>query len=658
MAPDGSATLRCPDGSEVRLPPVKPPESSGSLRGEVTRFGLTNHAGIEVCVADAEGLCTLTDERGRYAIDGVPPGKRAVTARLRGYVPERLEDLLVLPGVRELEPRVLVPGRQLLAGPALSMQPSPKGDAVLVVAGPALHVFEASTSRTHRIGTAASQGRWSRDGEAILYVQGREKKALVRAPLAGEPETLAEKVASFTELASGAIVIEGDPRGRLELWDPRSGRVDRLGDDVREWRTTAEATTVVLLDGPGSGPAQLVLWDIAAGAGQSFGPAQGLPAVGPDGRTLAFRTEDGTPVVWDAPRRRLLPLGAQMLAAPRFSPDGSHLLFEGGAGPRLLSIVAGAERPLDGVRQASWASEGATLLTIERTDVGETVWLLDLLAGEERLVAEVLRADAVEHANGGAVLLRVDLADRLLRWDREHGLEVLADPAQGLVFPFELDQQLLPYVAGGELRLHRFAERRTEVLRAGVATGAFTWLSIDRAFVMLGEPDPRGLFHLTLFPLEGGAPADLGDGHDFFGTRHLGGHVAALRRARSFDLREAELVHLAAGATEPTVLGTGTVDMMLQGDDDGLRWIRNTAAPTGEARLVLSDVRERADVPLADNASQPFVARTFTAWIGPGSFGSAFFVASWPDDPPEEPPAAPPPTGEGPPPPLPLPEAP
>ena len=136
--------------------------------------------------------------------------------------------------------------------------------------------------------------------------------------------------------------------------------------------------------------------------------------------------------------------------------------------------------------------------------------------------------------------------------------------------------------------------------------------------------------------------------------------VAKITRAaeRGAGIVRQLLVFARRQPTEPTVLGTGTVDMMLQGDDDGLRWIRNTAAPTGEARLVLSDVRERADVPLADNASQPFVARTFTAWIGPGSFGSAFFVASWPDDPPEEPPAAPPPTGEGPPPPLPLPEAP
>ncbi len=91
------------------------------------------------------------------------------------------------------------------------------------------------------------------------------------------------------------------------------------------------------------------------------------PSTSPDGRTLAFASNrDGKPRIWlrDMKGGTEVPLTEGIDDCPRFSPDGSSVLFLRGGGSvrtawRVLAVGGQARRILDGVSEVVWSPDGS-----------------------------------------------------------------------------------------------------------------------------------------------------------------------------------------------------------------------------------------------------------------------------------------------------------
>lgn len=97
-------TVRCEDGSVHELALF----GHGEVAGEAFVAGRENHAGVQVEAAGVEGAA-LTDAQGRYRLRAVPAGRHTLRFSLVGFVPVEVADVPVLPGVRDVDPVLLVP---------------------------------------------------------------------------------------------------------------------------------------------------------------------------------------------------------------------------------------------------------------------------------------------------------------------------------------------------------------------------------------------------------------------------------------------------------------------------------------------------------------------------------------------------------------------
>jgi hypothetical protein len=116
------------------LLPGSPAAAAGSLRGEAITPLRLEVPGAVVVVLGREGGAlglTATEESGRLALDGLPPGTYDVLVDGEGYRPVRVENLVVDPPYRAVAEAVLRPGVERL--PPLELPAEEGADGLSIV---------------------------------------------------------------------------------------------------------------------------------------------------------------------------------------------------------------------------------------------------------------------------------------------------------------------------------------------------------------------------------------------------------------------------------------------------------------------------------------------------------------------------------------------
>ena len=123
------------------------------------------------------------------------------------------------------------------------------------------------------------------------------------------------------------------------------------------------------------------------------------PSAAPDGRTLAFvSNRDGKPRIWlrDMKGGTEIPLTEGVDDCPRFSPDGSSVLFLRGEGSlrsawRVLTVGGQPRKLLDRVSEAVWSPDGNEIAFLRPSgngpNVETTLGVASLKGGAERVLA-------------------------------------------------------------------------------------------------------------------------------------------------------------------------------------------------------------------------------------------------------------------------------
>jgi outer membrane receptor for ferrienterochelin and colicins len=134
---------------------ILPAQSTGTIRGTVTRSGSTEAiTGVQISV-QGTGLATATNAQGRYTLQRIPAGSQVVVFRWLGYqpiertvnvqgevtldvqlepVPVSLADLTVSAASREPERIVEAPAAVTLIEPQVLLNTAPTGQAPLALA--------------------------------------------------------------------------------------------------------------------------------------------------------------------------------------------------------------------------------------------------------------------------------------------------------------------------------------------------------------------------------------------------------------------------------------------------------------------------------------------------------------------------------------------
>ena len=453
--------------------------------------------------------------------------------------------------------------------------------------------------------------------------------AILREEPAGLPDALAMSVpAGLARLVSRCL--EKNPEERFQ-----SARDLAF---ALEGATTSTSAGVAALDGPRRSPtpwaralpfAWLLLGGIAGGVlalrfgapapsepprvrPLTFSGGDRDPAASPDGRLLAFAsTRDGTSRIWI---KQLQGGGEAPLTAgddryPRFSPDGSSVLFirlEGDARSAYrIALVGGEPRKLvEDVFQADWMPDGQRIAFIRL----------------RRTVAEA--ADGGTPTRGGSARSWV-VGLRELASGRERELYSLQDNAP-MSIRVSPDGRTLGVIEGPAFLNTRFTLKLLDTATGSVREGAppghplgcLAWAAGDRVTLAradsaLGDAggpgrvfllDPDGsrertlLFTSGLFPLAGSVEARNG-------TCDVLGPGTLVLDQFDYRMNLSELSVVPDGAP-PRVLTSGnTRDRQPVYSPDGSR-IAFSSNRSGNMDLWLLDVRSGALRQVTDDPAQ------------------------------------------------------
>ena len=477
---DGRSYLVCPDGSETPLPGDRQPVPRGDVIGTARRFGKPG-PGIRVATSAtvAEGTRVFeafTDGEGRFRLEGLPPGHRALSFSAPGYV-EEVRSALVLPGTLELPEPVTLWRGQLVEAGVLGVEALPDGRHFLSLEGSELAIWDGREG-----GRFSLHGRceaYRVEGGRYVFYSGQDDP--LRAPAlyrfdvsTGERLRLFEEAWSFQVAPGGVAVAAQVPVAeggdQLRVWDAATGTVATPAEQVSAFQFGPEGRRLVL----GTGTVT-VLWDVAAVAGTVVGGRFGGVTWGPTDDTLSL---DG--VVYDVARERSWPLAPGGPAT--FSADGRFAVQRSGNRLDLLDLETGFREtvPSDG----EWTFDGAGGLFLIRLDG----------PGARSLVRRELATGAtVELAAGAQFFGLAPLADGALLYRRVIGTVWSAEawhPARG-------GELLEPAGAGGGPRcsvspdgavvLHGDGVRLN---RYEVSTGADAELADDVSLYPLGPWHP------------------------------------------------------------------------------------------------------------------------------------------------------------------------
>jgi Tol biopolymer transport system component len=219
------------------------------------------------------------------------------------------------------------------------------------------------------------------------------------------------------------------------------------------------------------------------------------PAASPDGRLIAFTSDrDGRPRIWI---KQLSGGGEEALtdgpdSLPRFSPDGSTLLFLRNDGSVLSvyrqSLVGGQTRKLvENAREAAWSPDGQQVAFIRRPMDGQhVIGVADAQDGSERLLAEPgVAIYGLRWSPGGDTIVAV--ADSVFGTTSDDHL-ILVDAQTGQVESHRLELTTGPisspvWNASGELIFARagsptgdYGDALSRVVRYNLQTSSETTL--------------------------------------------------------------------------------------------------------------------------------------------------------------------------------------
>ncbi len=194
-----------------------------------------------------------------------------------------------------------------------------------------------------------------------LFTTGRD--GLIRRwhPMTGAALAEPRGYVSPTHAAlspDGRLVIAGDVRGRLDLWDARTGKLIRAlrkeGSPVRKLAFDPTNRTIAVAQEDGS----IALWDVAAG---------------PNGKPLALpkAKEENWRSLW--------------VKTMQFSPDGRHLYVCPWYKPLRFELATGKIERRGTSGDFALSSDGTTLATAYTAHL--TLW--DEVTGKIRLAAAI-----------------------------------------------------------------------------------------------------------------------------------------------------------------------------------------------------------------------------------------------------------------------------
>ena len=132
----------------------------------------------------------------------------------------------------------------------------------------------------------------------------------------------------------------------------------------------------------------------------SFSGRDSSPAVSPDGRTIAFTSDrDGQPRIWlkQVSGEGEAPLTSGPDDFPRFSPDGSQVLFArpDGTGTSLYraAVLGGeARRLLEGAAEGDWSPDGKRIAFLRlQSEAGQTVSVVGVASADGSEAREVAK---------------------------------------------------------------------------------------------------------------------------------------------------------------------------------------------------------------------------------------------------------------------------
>jgi Tol biopolymer transport system component/predicted Ser/Thr protein kinase len=252
---------------------------------------------------------------------------------------------------------------------------------------------------------------WSPDGKWIVYAMQRRRgtaasyEVRVVPAEGGEPRVLT--TAQYTVISptwshdGKHILFSSNRRGSMNLWKiPFSARSPRQLP-VPEGVTFGEGNDVSASTSAGRGIAFATvknrgdIWELDVGSGQlrqiTFEtPVEDYPQMSPDGKTLIVASNrGGEGALWtvDAEGKLLNRLGAGFGA--RWSPDGRHILFNGGSGPDTKIMVqrigdVSAREIADAVAFGAWSPDGKQIIFERQAENKSSILVKPVAGGAEK----------------------------------------------------------------------------------------------------------------------------------------------------------------------------------------------------------------------------------------------------------------------------------
>ncbi|HEY0839199.1 MAG TPA: hypothetical protein VGD74_03335 [Vulgatibacter sp.] len=331
---DGAGTITCADGTFVRIGddgrPVFP--GTGRISGRATLFGLSDHEGITVR-APGTGFSTTTDVSGAFVFRDLPTGIYSLVFERRGRVPQRIDNIPVLPGEIKLDQVTLMLGQQISPLPLSSLEigESPRHDAFFVhvtevAESGRLTIWELESLQGTVLSATASQPSFASDGRHLVFLEDRSSD------------------------------------GKVILWDVDGREAVQLADGARACTFTPDGRMVAIAGD------DLRLVDIASRETFTLPAAEPEAKVwyAPDGRSVVYLSKEDELVSWSADDRRGTKIRAPSSPLDvRFTPDGRDAVIVDSA--PVGSIVLRWD--VDTSTSTEWAtSEGPVEFLLLPTD--------------------------------------------------------------------------------------------------------------------------------------------------------------------------------------------------------------------------------------------------------------------------------------------------
>jgi len=348
------------------------PSVTGSFAGNATMIGQDKHGGIAVKLEGTSYAATTADD-GSFTIDGVAPGKYAITLEsASGVYKERIPSALVLPGSKGF----------LVDGGGLS-----PFSAIRLVRG--VRVPDVTTGiTTGDLPSRSRDGKWRSWTAKVGGVQ----KLMVASSTDGLPKTIDSDVARASFSSDSTHILYVTSAGTLYAAALSGGAPVKIADDVgvsytstSNFGTTADGTRAIYT-AISSGAIALFSSPIGGGAPTKLSsPVDGFLAIAPAGSAVAFTVSNALKVV-PAAGGTVVDIALDAWAPSekvQFSPDGKTILYRTLSSTNTLKWAA-----VDGSASFTSSTNVDTYAFVDSTKIvtsyydgyGTSKYILDAIA--------------------------------------------------------------------------------------------------------------------------------------------------------------------------------------------------------------------------------------------------------------------------------------